>query len=77
MTIKTWAQVKAERDERDRAAIRNALRQNGWALGRTAEAMDVWPSALRKRIRRLGLEEEYVQRNPGKGRFGPRSTATG
>lgn len=72
MTVKTWAKVKAERDARERASIHNALRQNGWRLLATAAALDLWPSDLRRRIHRLGLEPEYLERNPGKGRFGPR-----
>jgi DNA-binding NtrC family response regulator len=52
----------------ERTAILSALTINGWRLRPTATALSITPGRLRRLILECGLEEEYLENNPGAGR---------
>lgn len=64
----THPELKSRHEKEERDLVRSTLVDKGWVQSATAKALGVGLSSLQRMIDRLGLREEYLQHNPGRGR---------
>jgi transcriptional regulator with GAF, ATPase, and Fis domain len=69
MTRPTTIQQLRERHRADELRfVRAALEANDWSLNPTARHLGIGVSSLQALIRKLGLEDDYRERCPPRGR---------
>lgn len=64
----TLEEFKKQQQVSERAFVRSKLVMNGWRLSRAAESLGLAPTSLLTTIKRLGINDEYQRRNPGRGK---------